>query len=199
MRVVYPTTPAQFFHLLRRQVIETLRKPLIVFTPKGLLRHPECISSVDDLANGSFHEILDDPAAPQNPQTLAFCSGRIYYDLIAERKKLQAPSVALIRIEQLFPLNRKKLKELIEKYRGFKECCWVQDEPANMGAWEYIRPQLEELLPEKQKVRYIGRARSAATAVGVHAVHHREHSEILQALFKQYELQVPHDQMGIRS
>lgn len=176
MRLVNPTTPAQLFHVLRRQM-KCDFKPLIVFTPKGLLRHPECISPIEDLVSGSFEEILDDPAPAKKTKKLVLCSGRIFYDLIAERKKGKE-EITILRIEQLYPLNTEKLFALTEKY-GYEKCFWVQEEPENMGAWSYIRPYLEKLNPI-----YIGRERSASPATGSHALHKREHDAILEAVFK---------------
>lgn len=183
MQVVNPTTPAQLFHLLRRQVLRQIRKPLIVFTPKGLLRHPECVNRLDDFTSGNFQEILDDAFPLKNVKKLVFCSGRIYYDLSAARKKFNADDIAIIRIEQLYPLYLDRLQALIEKYTGFKECYWVQEEPSNMGAWDYLRPILSGMLAGKAELKYVGRPRSAATAVGSHALHIKEHEAILSAIF----------------
>lgn len=183
MQIVQPTSPAQLFHLLRRQVLRPMRKPLIVFTPKGLLRHPACVSRLDDFTQGSFQEILDDPAAPKNPKKLVFCSGRIYFDLIAAREKAGSSDMAIVRIEQLYPFDMDRLKAIIEKYAGFKECFWVQDEPCNMGAWDFIRPILSGALPEGLDPIYVGRARSASPATGSNAVHKKEHAAIFNALF----------------
>lgn len=181
--VVNPTTPAQLFHLLRRQILRPLRKPLIVFTPKGLLRHPACVNRIGDLAKGSFQEILDDPDPPKRTLRLVFCSGRIYYDLIAERAKGFADEMAIVRVEQLYPLDIEAIKKLTEKYKGFRELYWVQEEPSNMGAWEYMRPLLKQVLPKDKEPIYVGRARSASPAVGSHALHKKEHAAIMNALF----------------
>lgn len=183
MQITQPTSPAQFFHLLRRQTLGPLKKPLIVFTPKGLLRHPACISHLDDLTKGSFQEILDDPSPPTNPSKLVFCSGRIFFDLIAERDKSPGSKIAIIRIEQLYPLDTTRLKTFIEKYSGFTSCCWVQDEPSNMGPWDFLRPILRDLLPKNIEPTYIGRNRSASPATGSHAAHKKEHATIINALF----------------
>ena len=183
MQIVDPTTPAQFFHLLRRQILRDVRKPLIVFTPKGLLRYPQCVSKLSDLTQGCFQEIIDDPAAPKSPKRIAFCTGRVYYDLIAARAKIKSDDLAIIRIEQLYPLHIEKLKELISKYQGFQDCFWVQEEPSNMGAWHFIHPRLSELLPKNVQLRYIGRSRSASPAVGSHALHNKELAAIINALF----------------
>ena len=188
MQIANPTTPAQFFHLLRRQVIRPLRKPLIVFTPKGLLRHHDCVSRLDDLTQGSFQEILNDPAPPKKPKRLVLCSGRIYYDLVVERQKTGTDDMLIVRIEQLYPLDVDTLKAIVSKCSGLKECIWVQEEPSNMGAWTFIRPILREILPKNIEVSYVGRTRSASPAVGSHALHKKEYAAIMNALFGQKEL-----------
>ncbi len=182
LRIANPTTPAQFFHLLRRQALNPIRKPLAIFTPKGLLRNPECVSSIDDLSKGHFNEVLDDKTGPSKPKRLLFCSGRIYYELHAERVKRHADEVALLRIEQLYPFPSDQIKALLKAYEGFQECLYVQEEPANMGAWEFVRGQLQPLL--SKPLLYVGRERSAATAVGSHALHKRQQAAILDEVFK---------------
>lgn len=199
IRVTNPTTPGQLFHLLRRQAYHPLRKPLVIFTPKGLLRHPNCVSSITDFTQGSFKEILDDSISPPSVKKLLFCSGRVYYDLIGERAKVNSTDVAFVRLEQLYPLEKKKLEDLLKKYQGFEECFWVQEEPANMGAWDYIRPLLQSLLPQGKELKYIGRSRSATTAAGSLALHKREYQEIMTAIFKNYEIRVPHDEAKFKS
>ena len=135
MYVANCTTPANFFHLLRRQMKTTFRKPLVIFTPKSLLRHPQVISTVEDLAGGQFQEVLDDPIAKaQKVKRVVFCSGRYYYDLYAEREKLDRDDIALVRIEQLFPLSLTQLKTIIAKYKHATDFIWAQEEPKNMGA-----------------------------------------------------------------
>jgi 2-oxoglutarate dehydrogenase E1 component len=183
IRVVNPTLPSQLFHLLRRQALDPIRKPLVVFTPKGLLRHPDCISRLEDFSSGAFQEILDDPAKPAEVKRLVFCSGRIFYDVNSVRLKMQPSDIACIRIEQLYPLNRDKLVKMIEKYTPFQECIWLQEEPANMGAYEYIKDILQGILPNEIRLKYIGRPRSGTTAVGSHALHKREHDELMKTLF----------------
>lgn len=178
--IANPTTPAQLFHLLRRQVLLPLQKPLVVFTPKGLLRYPACVSSLEDLAGGSFQELIDDPLAPASIRRLILCSGRVYYDLLLEREKRKQGDLAVVRIEQLYPLHKEKLKGIFNKYKGFKECYWVQEEPKNMGAWQFIKPRLEELLPPAVPLRYIGRSPSASPATGSHIMHEHEHDAILK-------------------
>lgn len=183
MRIVNPTTPAQLFHLFRRQAIAETLKPLIVFTPKGLLRHPACVSTLSDLTDGSFSDILDDPEGMNQATRLVFCSGRIYYDLIAERKKRNIENLAIVRIEQLYPLDTKELKKNLKKYKKCEEYLWVQEEPINMGAWTFIHPRLNELLSEGSRVKYIGRQRSASPAVGSYAMHKKQYETIMTELF----------------
>jgi len=183
MLIANPTTPAQFFHLLRRQVLRSTLKPLVVFTPKSLLRHPACVSSLEDLSQGSFQEILEDPSPPQRTRRLVLCSGHIYYNLIEEREKNDARDMMIIRIEQLYPLDADRLKDIISKNSNLKECIWVQEEPSNMGAWNFIRPILRELLPKEIELTYIGRTRSASPAVGSFALHKKEYEAIMSTLF----------------
>lgn len=180
--VTNPTTPAQYFHLLRRQVMRTFRKPLVVFTPKGLLRHPGCVSSLKELASGAFQEVIDDPSPAKNPKKLVFCSGKIYYDLIAHREHHGEWDHALIRMEQLYPIHRDRVAELVEKYAGFEEVIWVQEEPKNMGAWAFIHRYIQNLLPDGHKIQYIGRHKSASPAVGSFAVHKKEQEAIMEAV-----------------
>ncbi|HSX03795.1 MAG TPA: 2-oxoglutarate dehydrogenase E1 component [Rhabdochlamydiaceae bacterium] len=184
MFLVNCTTPAQFFHLLRRQGISEIKRPLVVFSPKVLLRHPLCISPQKDFTTGTFQEILDDSVGRAQPATLLFCSGKIYYDLIQEREKRNKGDLVILRIEQLYPLNEEKLKSFIEKYSGFKECIWAQEEHSNMGAWEFMRPVLEKLLKGKAPLRYVGRDRSAAVAAGSFALHKKQHEAIIQEIFR---------------
>ncbi|WP_242202927.1 2-oxoglutarate dehydrogenase E1 component [Aestuariivivens insulae] len=137
------TTPANFFHLLRRQMKRDFRKPLVVFTPKSLLRHPKAVSSLNELATGNFEEVIDDTIAPKQVKKLVFCTGKFYYDLLAEREKLNREDVALVRIEQLFPLHLDKIQEVINKYPNVEEYAWAQEEPKNMGAWSYMLQRME--------------------------------------------------------
>jgi 2-oxoglutarate dehydrogenase E1 component len=134
------------------------------------------------LAQGSFQELLDDPSKPEPIRQLVFCSGRLYYDLIAARNKANIDDVAIIRIEQLYPFPKERIAELIRQYKGFKECVWIQEEPVNMGACDYVAPMLESLLPEKIAFRFIARPRSASPAVGAHALHDQESHALITAL-----------------
>lgn len=176
--VVNPTTPSQLFHLLRRQVLWPLIKPLIIFTPKGLLRYPACMSSLDDFTKGGFQEIIDDTL--KDVSKLVFCSGRIYYDLLEARKENKT---GIIRIEQLYPLNKEFLADLIKKYKNIEEYMWVQEEHENMGAWTYMAPLLQQLLPQNKIIKYVGRSRSASPATGSHHIHEQEHNLILNRVF----------------
>lgn len=177
MIIANVTTPAQLFHLLRRQALWKYKKPLVVFTPKGLLRHPECISTLDDLTKGSFEEIIDDPIKERGAERLIFCSGHIYYDLLAWRKD----KTPIIRFEQLFPFHEEKLKAIIKLYPKAKEFFWVQEEPKNMGPYGHLRPYLHYILPAK--ATYVGRKRSASPATGSHGLHERELETIKSELF----------------
>jgi 2-oxoglutarate dehydrogenase E1 component len=143
MTVANCTTPANFFHLLRRQMKRNFRKPLVVFTPKSLLRHPLAVSAMDDFSNGEFQEIIDDNISPEKVKRMVFCTGKFYYDLLAERKKLKRKDIALIRIEQLFPLHNEKIESVIKKYKQVKDYIWAQEEPRNMGAWSYMLQRFE--------------------------------------------------------
>jgi len=167
IQVVNLTTPANLFHVLRRQLHREIRKPLVIFTPKSLLRHPRCISSLDDLAAGGFREILDDKDA--NPSTvtkLVFCSGKIYYDILQKREETRNDTVALIRIEQLYPFPFEQIREVINRYFFAKEYEWVQEEPANMGAWNFIRNILSDVT-----LNVVARPSSGSTATGSSQLH----------------------------
>jgi len=180
MQVVNLTTPVNFFHALRRQVKRDFRKPLIVMSPKSLLRHPAATSRLDEFTSGGFQEILDDPARPEKAERVVFCSGKVYYDLCDYRDRNKLPGTAIIRIEQLYPLHRNRLAELADEYAGAR-IVWCQEEPQNMGAWSFIAPQLSEVfgfLP-----LYAGRDAAASPAVGALALHKFELASFLQDAF----------------
>jgi 2-oxoglutarate dehydrogenase E1 component len=187
IQVAVPTAPAQYFHLLRRQVRRDFRKPLVVMTPKSLLRHKQAVSPVDHLAVGHFRDVLDDPAAPERARRVLFCSGKIYYDLIARRAEIGTRDVAIVRVEQLYPWPADELKAVRERYRSAREWVWVQEESQNMGAWTFVAPRLEELLGAP--AAYVGRDASASPATGSKLVHDREQAEIVEAAVG---AQVPH-------
>ena len=138
MTIANCTTPANFFHLLRRQMKRNFRKPLVVFTPKSLLRHPLATSSMEDFTNSEFQEVIDDTIVGSKAKRMVFCSGKFYYDLFTEREKLQRDDVALIRIEQLFPLHKDKIEIILNKYKNVEDYIWAQEEPKNMGAWSHM-------------------------------------------------------------
>ena len=178
MQIVNCTTPANFFHVLRRQQIRSFRKPLIVFTPKSLLRDPLCVSSFDDFSKSSFHEIIDDETILKNTEKLVFCSGKIYYELYKERSKYNDANLRLVRIEQLFPLDVKQINEIVEKYQP-KEIIWVQEEPENMGAWRYILSNLKNL-----NIKLVSRKPSPAPASGSSKSFADQQKIIIDSIFK---------------
>jgi 2-oxoglutarate dehydrogenase E1 component len=187
MQVANCTTPAQIFHLLRRQVKRDFRKPLVVMTPKSLLRHKLAVSPVADLADGAFYEVLDEPTAPPTAVTVdaakvkhvLCCSGKVYYDLIAERERRQQSDVAIVRLEQLYPFPIKQLQAVFARYPQAQDVVWVQEEPRNMGAWTFIHEHLPSLLQGQQRLRYAGRNAQASPAVGFQKVHQQEQTALL--------------------
>jgi len=178
MQIVNCTTPANFYHVLRRQLKREYRKPLIVFTPKSLLRHPKCVSSISDLADGKFEGIIDDTIATKSVDKLVLCSGKIYYELLDRREKEKSENIALVRVEQLFPLDKERIMEVIEKYKA-KEIVWVQEEPQNMGAWTFIMSELRTV-----NIDVIAREASAATATGSSKTSTAEQNELINKVFK---------------
>jgi len=181
MTVANITTPANFFHAMRRQLERPFRKPLIVMSPKSLLRHPSCISKIEEITNGhGFKEILDDPQFENSKSVkkLILCSGKIYYDLVAEREKRnQEESVAIIRLEQLYPFPQKQIDVILEKYSG-AELLWVQEEPGNMGAWQYILSFMR-----RTEIEVIARKTSASPATGFKKQHDKEQQAVLDKAF----------------
>ncbi len=169
LQVAYPSTPAQLFHLLRRQVRQSFRRPLVVFTPKSLLRHPGCVSELKDFSSGGFREVLVTAGPPEKVKTLLLCSGKIYYDLIGALDGGDREDLAILRLEQLYPLRTDLLAESLSPFTGARRFCWVQEEPSNMGAWSFLRPRLAEILGAEPE--YVGREEAAAPAVGSHRLH----------------------------
>lgn len=178
IQVCNMTTPAQYFHVLRRQMKRKLRKPLIIMAPKSLLRHKKVISKVSDFTQETFQTLIDDDFFPGKVEQLIFCSGKIYYELIDYREKYQIKNTAIVRIEQLYPMDKKRLKKIITHHKGFKKLIWCQEESENMGAWRYIRPILEEVA--EMKVFYAGRDASASPAVGSLALHEIEQEDLIK-------------------
>ncbi len=184
MTIVYPSTPGQFFHLLRAQGLSESKKPLIVMTPKALLRLPECISSLADLAQGRFHEVISD-ATNQRIQTLCFCTGKVYFDLKKFQESEKLTNLLLVRIEQLYPFPEKQLRELLSKHDSVKNYLFTQEEPENMGAWGSLRPSLLALLPKNSELKYNGREASASPAAGSYVLHKKEHAAIMNFIKQQ--------------
>ena len=172
------STPANFFHLLRRQMKRDFRKPLIVFTPKSLLRHPKAVSSLNELANGQFEEVIDDSVNPENIKKLVFCTGKFYYDLLAEREKLNNKNIALVRIEQLFPLHLEKIQQVINRYPNVENYVWAQEEPKNMGAWSHMAQRLDIV-----KLEIASRPYSSVPAPGSSTRDKRRQQKVIDAVF----------------
>ncbi len=180
MFVANCTTPANFFHILRRQIKATYRKPLIVFTPKSLLRHPQVVSTMDELANGEFQPVIDDSVAEASKvEKLVFCQGKFYYDLLKKKEELNAENVALVRLEQLYPLDKAKINSILDKYSNKKQIIWAQEEPENMGAWTYILRKLREIPFELVSPR-----ESASPAPGSHHTFDVRHNNTINKVFE---------------
>lgn len=180
IQVANCTTPANFYHILRRQLKRPFRKPLVIFTPKSLLRHPRCVSSVDELSSGRFKEVIDDTTAdPEKVKKIIFCSGKVYYDLLDEKEKLKDQTIALIRIEQLYPLPHKQMNEIVEKYHLAKTYLWVQEEPLNMGAWRFIQHEYRNV-----KLRLVARPESGSPATGSAKFHVIRQQKVIDKAFE---------------
>ncbi|HLX62902.1 MAG TPA: 2-oxoglutarate dehydrogenase E1 component [Planctomycetota bacterium] len=190
IQVIYPTTPAQIFHALRRQVLRKWRKPLVVMTPKSLLRHPQAVSTLDDLANGSFQRVIPDAAGAARQRAggapaprVLMCSGKIYYELFAEREERKRADVDIVRVEQLYPLPQEQLKALLSTYAPDTSVVWVQEEPENMGAWRFLRVMFGEKMFGAYPLTGVSRAASASPATGSMTVHKREQKEVMEKAF----------------
>ncbi|HEX6558589.1 MAG TPA: 2-oxoglutarate dehydrogenase E1 component [Longimicrobiales bacterium] len=182
MRVANCTTPAQYFHLLRRQALLETRRPLIVMTPKSLLRHPKATSRLSDFANAGFQLVIGDPAAQQNAASVRraiLCSGKVFYDLSARLEHEPNESVGVIRIEQLYPFPEQELQNALDPYKKLEEVVWLQEEPENMGAWRYMRPRLQALLGDRATLAYSGRPERASPAEGYASDHEAEQARIV--------------------
>ncbi|MEY2430636.1 MAG: multifunctional 2-oxoglutarate metabolism enzyme, partial [Acidimicrobiaceae bacterium] len=186
IQVANATTAAQYFHLLRRQMHRDVRKPLVIFTPKSLLRAKQSRSKVEDLTHGSFLEVLDDPTFKGDPaavQRVVLASGKVAYDAIAKRDELEAP-IAVLRVEQLYPWPFDHLAEALSKYTNARELVWLQEEPENMGPWNFVKGRLYEALGDEYTVKRVSRFESGSPAVGSHAVHVQEQEEIIAEALK---------------
>jgi len=178
MTVANCTTPSNFYHLLRRQMKRNYRKPLIVFTPKSLLRHPKVVNTIEDLATGEFQEVIDDTLNPAKVTKLVFCMGKFYYDLLAERDILAREDVALVRIEQLFPLHLEKLQQVIDRYPSVENYVWAQEEPRNMGAWSFMLERLDLV-----KLNVCSRKYYAVPAAGSSTRFKKRHKAVIDSVF----------------
>jgi len=183
MQVCVPSTPAQMFHMLRRQMRQSFRKPLIVMTPKSLLRHELSVSSLEDLSGGGFARVIGeiDDVPAQQVQRIVFCSGKVYFDLLQARRKEALRDVALVRIEQLYPFPSDEYQAMLNRYPNAREVVWCQEEPQNQGAWYQIRHRLQELVMGRRPVLYAGRGPSAAPATGITKIHEIEQQTLVAA------------------
>ncbi len=182
IRIANPTTAAQYFHLLRRQALIAKARPLIVFTPKGLLRLAAATSTIDDLADGQFQWILDDPTGAdrrEKVKRLVLCSGKVYYDMHSHERREGAEDVAIARVELLYPFPGDQLSKLFALYPNLEEVAWVQEEPRNMGPWKVMSRKMADRLPKGIALDYIGRPERASPGEGYSAAHLREQERIV--------------------
>jgi 2-oxoglutarate dehydrogenase E1 component len=186
MSVCVPSTPAQMFHMLRRQMLRDFRKPLIVMTPKSLLRHKLSVSALEDLSHGFFQEVIGEidelPAA--GVRRVVFCSGKVYFDLLEARRADELRDVAIVRLEQLYPFPAEDYAATLRHYPNATEVVWCQEEPQNQGAWYQIRHRLQEPLGHRQELLYSGRAPAAAPAAGITQLHTLQQNGLVAAAIK---------------
>jgi len=189
LQVVNLSTPGQYFHALRRQIRRNFRKPLVVMSPKSLLRHPKCVSLANELVSGEFREVIDDPAFAEGAQRSAanarrvlVCSGKVYYTLLEAREDSGFDDVAILRLEELHPFPFDALGAALARY-GANEVVWVQEEPWNMGGWQFVAERLRRVLPAEKSLRYVGRRESASPATGSYRLHEEEQAEFVREAF----------------
>ena len=184
IQVCNATTAAQYFHLLRRQVRRDVRKPLVLFTPKAPLRMKQSRSPIDELATGSFEEVLDDPFVtdPAAVTRLVFCSGKVAWDAMAERDRRSAPA-AVIRLEQLYPFPQERLLEVLERYPNARELVWLQEEPENMGPWSFVEARVWRIKERGYDLRHVSRVESGSPATGSKAIHDQELADLMEETF----------------
>jgi 2-oxoglutarate dehydrogenase E1 component len=183
IQVCVPSTPAQMFHLLRRQMVRALRKPLIIMTPKSLLRHALSVSRLEELASGGFHNVIDDvdDIKPSAVTRIILCTGKVYFDLLKSRRESKVDTVAVVRLEQLYPFPSDEYEAIIRKYANAREVVWCQEEPQNQGSWYQIRHRLQLPLSAKHELLYAGRAGAAAPATGIAALHEQQQKNLVTA------------------
>jgi 2-oxoglutarate dehydrogenase E1 component len=193
-QVCVPSTPAQMFHMLRRQMLRNLRKPLVVMTPKSLLRHKRSTSTLSELSSGEFRTVIDDPASPlpADVRRIVLCSGKVYFDLLERRDADAVRDVALVRIEQLYPFPADEYQAIVDRYAAARHVVWCQEEPQNQGAWYQIRHRLQAALGDDHLLLYAGREGAAAPATGIHALHQREQETLVNAALHSAESEESH-------
>ncbi|WP_439257875.1 2-oxoglutarate dehydrogenase E1 component [Lonepinella sp. BR2271] len=181
MQVCVPSTPAQIYHLLRRQMLRTVRRPLVVISPKSLLRHPLAVSALEELTNGTFQNVIGeiDEIDPKQVKRVVFCSGKVYYDLLERRRKNNQSDVAIIRIEQLYPYPEDEVRSILADYSHVKDYVWCQEEPLNQGAWYCSRHNFMQSIPADANLRYVGRPASASPAAGYMALHNEQQQNLV--------------------
>jgi len=192
IQVCMPTSPAQIYHLLRRQIVREYRKPLVVMTPKSLLRHKLAVSTVQELSEGTFQNVIDDVDSPDvdKVKRLVICSGKIYYDLLEKRRQDELHDVAIMRFEQLYPFPHKDFSYLFCRYQNVEDVIWCQEEPQNQGGWYQMQHRLHKYLGENQVLHYVGRKASASPAVGYHSLHiEQQYAVVMKALHGKSERQ----------
>ncbi len=188
MQVIHPTTPAQYCHALRRQLRRNYRKPLIVMSPKSLLRHPQATSSLEEFQSDGFREVIDDPRRSRGELDAAsvrrvlLCSGKVYYTLLAAQVDSAFDDVAIVRLEEIHPVPFESLRAILADY-ATRDFVWVQEEPWNQGAWFFVRERLKQTLPSRARLRYVGRPESASPATGSYRLHVEEEADFVQEAF----------------
>jgi 2-oxoglutarate dehydrogenase E1 component len=187
LQIVQPTTPAQYFHVLRRQALRKWRKPLVVFTPKSMLRNPHAVSPLSACVQGAFQRVLPEEPAGQNLKRILLCSGKVFYDLAAYREERQRPDVAILRLEQLYPLQPARLEQALASYAGHTPVLWVQEEPANMGSWRYLHEKMGKKLFDRFPFALVSRPESASPATGSAHAHKLEQANLVRRAFGEPE------------
>jgi 2-oxoglutarate dehydrogenase E1 component len=194
MHIVNCTTPANLFHILRKHLYANYRTPLIIFTPKSLLRHPKCISTLEEFESDTFHEVIDDPDVDvEEVRRVVYCSGKVYYDLLARKDKFKARDIALVRIEQLHPFPIREIQKIHKKYHNNLLSLWVQEEPVNMGPWRHIQQEMAGIRPEP-----VTRQASGSTATGLTKVHLMGQEEIIQKVFRKCDCELKNIYCGLQ-